>query len=702
MENEISYREQTLRWEQNMHALRKKYRNTPVGYRNGEQEILEEERLKNFAERLEESRKVKLMNPPLSEERMFAGRRKELMQIEETLQREHRVLLYGIGGIGKSSLARFYGYEKQKQGVRVLLLTCQHNLLEMIVSDAQLTISGYTYNARLYRSKKSYFRAKMDALRKLAEEGKLLLIVDDFNLEKDNCLKEVLELPCDMIFTGRVVPQEFSESCRILLHGIAEEEWQEFLKLYVKNDFPEERFLQKGREVQNHPLFMKLYLFMLHEKKSAGDKENRVVGWELLKPLRGLKLKKREKLFLLWMSLLPSEGIEKEIFCLICEIVEGEPERLLRWNLLEEVPRIEGRNQFRIHPVIAAEIRKQISPSYENCRFFLERFCGYLGGELDGIETWNRSYEENARLVEPVLCLTRQFRDPPIRMLMKYDEFATLLWVQGYFSEAEKITLRSFRKAEKSCGLGNKLTAFLAGRVAAVYHNRSMHEKATVWYQKSLECFEQIPKEQVTAESARNHMDILTKLQRMAWQEGKYEEEEAYYRQALEVEDVRKTAPGQDEVLFGERCVQYVHMYHALSLGGCGRTKEGLALMQQCMEEPQIRESRYCLMEFRGNFARILFEHSRKLPKGCQEWEERLKLAEKIIREVVEASERYRGSQYYYTQLQREVLADILIACGRQEEGRSILEGILNVLQEYLPYDKEWIERILGKFVLST
>ena len=700
MENETSYRNCLFHWEQNMHNLRRKYRNTPVGYQEIRQERETEDHLRDFREKLAESRKMKILNPPIEEERMFAGRKTELAQMEEILKRKQKVLLYGIGGIGKSALARFYGYQKQRQGIKVLFLTCQNNILEMIVSDAQLTISNYTYNARQYRSKRAYFRAKLNALKEMAENEKFLVIVDDFNLEKDRYLKELLEIPCKFIFTSRVVPELFDESSRILVRGIAENEWEEFCRLYLKRDYPRDAILKKREEAQNHTLFMKLYLFRLNgESGKEGELTRADVGVENLKPLHGLSLKKREKLFLLWMSLLPVEGIDKEVFCMICGAEEAEFKRLLQWNLLEESPQIKnGKCRLRIHSIIAGEIRRQLPPSYENCRFFVERFAGYLGGELDGIETWNRSYEENAKLVEPVLCLTRKFKDPPVRMLMKYDEFATLLWVQGYFQEAEKITVKSFQKAASTCGEGNKLTAYLAGRVAAVYHNRNMHTEADIWYRKSLECFEQIPEAQITAEAARNEMDILTKLQRKAWLENREAEADLYYQKALELEAVRKKAPGQQEVLFSERCIQYVQMYHALSLSRRGMSEEALTIMRDCMKEPQIRDSRYCFMEFRCNYARILYEYSQGLPAGSKKQKESLEAAEKIARETAQASEKFRGVQYYYTQLQRELLADILLAQGRYEEGRDVLEEILSILQEYLPYDKTWMERIMAKF----
>lgn len=701
MENKTKYRDQILKWEQDMHALRKKYRSTPVGYQSERQETEAENSLKTLENRVAETKKLKIQNPPISQEQMFAGRKKELQQIEKILKEEHRVLLYGIGGIGKSSLALFYGYEKQKQGMRVLFLTCQRNILEMIVSDAQLMISNCTYNARQYRSKRAYFRAKIHALTEIAKKEHLLLIVDNFNLEKDRYLKELLEVPCDFIFTSRIVPELFGKKSQMLVQGIAEEEWDEFCRLYLRRAYPEDKILEKRKEVRNHPLFMKLYLFMLNGENSEQKNERVQKGaTEILKPLQGLGLKKQEKLFLLWMSLLPVEGISGDLFCLICGIEKKQLERLLQWNLLEQTPQGEEGWKIRIHSVIAGDICKQLSPSYGKCRFFLERFAGYLGGKLNGIETWNRSYAENARLVEPALCLTEKFRNPPEWMLKEYDEFATLFWVQGYFDEAEKIVRRSFERAVADRGEGDKLTAYLAGRVAAVYYNRSMHTDADQWYRKSLECFEQIPEAEITEEVARDHMDILTKLQRKAWLEDDHEAADRYYHKAMRVEQLREAvgAKSQQELLFGKRCVQYVRMYYALSLSRRGQAEQAEKLMQEGMSEPQIKNSRFCSMEFRYNYARVLYEKSHRLPKDSGDRKKGLRKAEQIMWEVIENTRKFRGTQYYYIQRQKELLADILLAEGREAEGTKVLEEILGVLQEYFPYDREWTEQVMKKF----
>ena len=94
MENKTRYREQVLEWERNIHALRKKYRNTPVGYQSIQQETGLEASLKKLEAEIAETKKRKILNQPLGQLQMFAGRKKELRQIEKILQKEHLVLLH--------------------------------------------------------------------------------------------------------------------------------------------------------------------------------------------------------------------------------------------------------------------------------------------------------------------------------------------------------------------------------------------------------------------------------------------------------------------------------------------------------------------------------------------------------------------------------------------------------------------------------
>lgn len=77
--------------------------------------------------------------------RHFVGRENELKEIEEQLQHEHCIFLEGIGGIGKSELAKYYANCYKKQYSNVLYLryneSLRRTILEMDFIDDTIEMS---------------------------------------------------------------------------------------------------------------------------------------------------------------------------------------------------------------------------------------------------------------------------------------------------------------------------------------------------------------------------------------------------------------------------------------------------------------------------------------------------------------------------------------------------------------------------------
>ncbi len=63
----------------------------------------------------------------------FIGRENELKEMEELLKHERCVFLEGIGGIGKSELAKYYANHHKKEYSNVLYLRYNENLRRTIL-----------------------------------------------------------------------------------------------------------------------------------------------------------------------------------------------------------------------------------------------------------------------------------------------------------------------------------------------------------------------------------------------------------------------------------------------------------------------------------------------------------------------------------------------------------------------------------------
>ena len=105
----MDYEFEYLAWKGRQLALRQKYADTPPGLGPG-QAALEESCQRAALEEYQNRRKWSLTTGVQIPEEPFVGRGKELVKIRKFFEDGVRVVfLSGMGGIGKSALARTYG-----------------------------------------------------------------------------------------------------------------------------------------------------------------------------------------------------------------------------------------------------------------------------------------------------------------------------------------------------------------------------------------------------------------------------------------------------------------------------------------------------------------------------------------------------------------------------------------------------------------
>lgn len=115
----------------------------------------------------------------------FFGRINELKSINEVLQEKNLILLYGMGGIGKSELVRKYLTENEEQYSKIIYIEETGNSIrETINNDENLKIEGLYHFEGL--SADDYFDNKVEAIHsecELAKEEKKNVIIVFDNTE---------------------------------------------------------------------------------------------------------------------------------------------------------------------------------------------------------------------------------------------------------------------------------------------------------------------------------------------------------------------------------------------------------------------------------------------------------------------------------------------------------------------------------------
>lgn len=159
------------------------------------------------------SKKVYLYDSVVRPNPFFVGREEELNVIEGKLIESGRVFLRGIGGIGKSELARNYYVRHKNEYETMQYWTYTGSLEKLIADDDMVDIRGMR---RSYESTdKEYCWEKLKVLKDCLFE-KNLIVLDNFNVKIQELSAEELEvwmfltkLPCDILVTTQHEQSEF-------------------------------------------------------------------------------------------------------------------------------------------------------------------------------------------------------------------------------------------------------------------------------------------------------------------------------------------------------------------------------------------------------------------------------------------------------------------------------------------------------------
>ena len=132
-----------------------------------------------------------LRSTPVPGNPVFYGREKELSGLDALLAGAERgvVSLYGLGGIGKSALAREYVRRCGKSWDAVLWLYDQGNPEVMIADDS--LVSLHAVRRMKEESAEEYLRRKLEALTSFTDGRRILLVLDGFSPARPDRLKRL-------------------------------------------------------------------------------------------------------------------------------------------------------------------------------------------------------------------------------------------------------------------------------------------------------------------------------------------------------------------------------------------------------------------------------------------------------------------------------------------------------------------------------
>lgn len=697
---DFNYQEQLLLWKKNQLLLQKKYGDTPPGFSSEEVfqaawKAWEEEYARFLEQRCFRIRDTALPSVSLP----LIGREEELTAVHDMLVSFHTAFLYGIGGIGKTAIALAYIARHRSEYDHILCIVTGKGIVQAVCDDTAVPISGLHYDRKRYPVLRQYYREKLNALRKICEREKVLIVIDNMNTPADKELGQFLELSGDKIITTRINYEIVPETEKLLVTALRPEYWPEVIQTYSGGLEPEktELLLRYGHRVEGHTLSIKI----ASVQASRGElSEHPDSGSHLTSLLSSFRLKKTEWETLLYLSVLAPQGMEKDLFLRISGSSEHTLQSLKNYLLIDilvlEKTMESGQEPpsllLRVHPLIAEAVRRIMPPTCVNCSRLLRGFEEYLYGDSMEIGTWDRTYEENQALEPHVFALYETFPDPAPWLGTAFEEIVTFLWVQGYFEEALSYALKVYEAVLGYYGPSHVLSGREALRVAAVYHNRLDHEQALLWYQKGYELLKTAAPR--TFEVINQFGTACGKLARAYSYRNDPAAQKKYADEYKQTVDAIMQIDNKDLTETQKHWVTLKYYYFLLDEAKYALRQERIA------DSREIYEIISPWMESTENmgYRKIAFK---ELLVALLIRENRLEDAEKAARENVQSALLYRGEKYKDYLSHLESLADVLTLEKKSAEAFSIYETILNRLLGDYPYEKKWFQRIMDKMTGS-
>ncbi len=339
----------------------------------------------------------------------FTGREAEIKTIHEKLKENDLVFLSGVGGIGKTELAKNYAHKYKDCYDAIIFAPFVSDVQMMILDDKNVPI----YNFFQYPAEEpqEYFARKMRKLKELCDKG-TLIIVDNLDTIENDDYKELFELGCKMLVTTRIDFSEIYSGAEYINIGELSNPFDVFNEYYEKPLSDEQ---QKCVEeiidiVCGHTMTVELLAKqmkagrvkpekMLEKLKNGGISESgkEKVGtikdgnvamqstYDHIQKLFDLSgLSEDEQYILANLSLIPFTGVSTELFYEWCELETYDTIN----NLIAEgwIRHDKEKDYISLHPLIS-ELRLCRVIDTSVFKTFMESYVNHLRNRALSSET---------------------------------------------------------------------------------------------------------------------------------------------------------------------------------------------------------------------------------------------------------------------------------------------------------------------------
>lgn len=340
----------------------------------------------------------------------FIGRSEEINRIKEALNDSDVLVLSGMGGIGKTELAREYAAEHNSYR-DVVYLTYETSWINLINKQVSSNIANFTIIENEDENN-TYIRV-MNSLKKICNDDVLFIIdnvpSDAFEQDDNTQYEELFEVNARFILTSRGVIDGYKtirigsieeDSILTLFQNVWDRELNDdekkcIIKLidhFDGNTYALELVAKLSRRVELNKIYEKLIqegLTSVTEKKVKINKDQKNINkssYEHIKSLFDMsKLETNQKSLIAFLSMCPVRGIGSDLLLEILEDDDSEIDELLDDGWIRE------RDKYiSVHPLIAELAVKELVVGND--------LDSYFSSFQDIIIERNGKYDESERI----------------------------------------------------------------------------------------------------------------------------------------------------------------------------------------------------------------------------------------------------------------------------------------------------------------
>lgn len=341
--------------------------------------------------------------PSVIPKSIFCGREEELAKIKQHFDSGERILfLQGIGGIGKTEIAKQFAKQNKTDYDTIIYATYNDTIVELVSSQVSFKITPFFQRKVLpdgtQESALSFFNRKLSLIRDITNE-RTLIIIDNFDVMDDEHFADILNANYRLLITTRFDYSKLYPTLKIKPLASMTQLKNIFLKNYSgyfvnENDEHLEELIEM---VNRHTYTIELIaqhmensgqtvaemidilknegIISLNEEVFYSVDKTQLAYENLLKMFKVFNLDDEEKHVLQYLSLMPLSGVDIRDF-----------KTWLDLKSLKVIKSLENRswiisdsNGIALHPIIRDVVRFELPLHAIDAVPFLKAFNETIG-----------------------------------------------------------------------------------------------------------------------------------------------------------------------------------------------------------------------------------------------------------------------------------------------------------------------------------